>query len=113
MYLRVLAFADDIMLIFRQFLLHFGIVFQQFVIFAKASGLCLSFPKTVLVPLWDMTWDDLRTFLKSVGDAGEIRIADYAKYLGVFLWPGAATPQWQHQVSKFLKRTRLVRRLQL
>lgn len=91
-FLRVLAFADDIMLIFRKFLEHFGIIFKQFVVFAKASGLCLSFPKTVLVPLWDMSWDDLRTFLKSFGDAGEIRSADYAKYLGVFLGLGAETP---------------------
>ena len=73
-------------------------MFTNFVGFRSASGLALTFRKTVSVPLWDVDSGTLAAFLDTLEPAASgISIRLYVKYLGILLGPEAHLHQWRAQ----------------
>ena len=75
-----------------------------------ATRLQVNFPKTVIIPLWDSGFSDVRYWV--VDRAPQIldsKIASFATYLGVVVGPEADDNRWTKIGSKFWARTVLAR----
>ena len=70
-------------------------VINDFLEFAKFSGLNLNWPQTVIVPLWGIS---VVNFHRHFGDSHaaltKMEISNCAKYLGVWIGPGSDEHFW-------------------
>lgn len=103
--IRVTAFADDIAIVVGNIFLQLPGVMTIFALWGAISALRLNPLKTAILPLWHydgaMLRRWLRHFIPALACSG---IADFAKYLGMLIGPGAAATQWTPVASKVLVR---------
>jgi hypothetical protein len=99
------AYADDLAVINRKIVETLAKLAPIFEEYGRISGLCLSIPKTILVPLFQHLVDELRARISAVApDLGGIGIKNAAKYLGVFVGPGKGTSSWDAPLLKYDER---------
>ena len=81
---NVKAFADDTAMILTDFHSQAAGVMRLFREFAAISGLRLSMPKTVVIPLWKYNFQSFSSFLKdTLPEWHRAQIANHGKYFGV------------------------------
>ena len=97
------AYADDTVMVLPHFR-QLEQILQLFQEFASISGLKLNLKKTVLVPL-GTDQRHYRSFLQKL--CPDIEVAAAAKYLGMYLGPGAPDANWREQEKKYSARCRL------
>ena len=98
------AFADDVGMILNNWQMLPGVV-DLFSDFAKFSGLKLNWPKTVIVPLWGISVPHFHRLLWDArADLTKMDISTAAKYLGVWLGPGAALIFWDAAIASYTSR---------
>lgn len=76
----------------------------MFDLWSRASGLRLKTRKCVLFPLWEGSFNALRTVVDSVPAFAGMAISSSARYLGVIVGPGAHEVQWEAVAPKLLFR---------
>ena len=81
---------------------------------ATCTGLRLNPKKCVCVPLWQYSKDSVRHLLQElIPGWRNFQIANKAKYLGVWLGPGAADTCWRDADAKFSQRVEIIASLGL
>ena len=81
---------------------------RLFRVFAAISGLRLSMPKTVVIPLWKYNFQSFSSFLKdTLPEWHRAQIANHGKYLGIMTGPGRSVLSWHAPTAKFEKRGEL------
>jgi exonuclease III len=101
------AYADDLAVINRRIVETLGTLGPIFEEYGRISGLWLSIPKTILVPLFEHVVEELRLRISAAApELGGIGINNTAKYLGVFVGPGKGTTSWNAPLTKFDERSR-------
>ena len=104
----VKAFADDTAMALTDFHSQAGGVMRLFREFASLSGLRLSMPKTVVIPLWKYTPSSFDGYLKdTLPEWHRAKVANCGKYLGYMTGPGKGSLSWQAPVAKYEKRGEL------
>jgi len=107
------AFADDLGMVLAS-LSSLKKVSSLFKILAAVSGMTLNIAKTVLIPLGgelsQAVVDRIREFLtKNIPQWSAVKITTHAKYLGVYVGPGADEQQiWKEPAEKWSWRTRVL-----
>jgi hypothetical protein len=104
--IRITAFADDIAIVIANVFLQLPGIIRLFICWEGATALKLNSKKTASLPLW-LSFDEamLRRWLRhSVPTIASCSIANFAKYLGLMLGPGATDHQWTMLASKVLVR---------
>ena len=105
---NVKAFADDTAMILSAFHSQAGGVMRLLREFAAISGLRLSMPKTVVIPLWKYNLQSFSSFLKdTLPEWHRAQIANHGKYLGFMTGPGRSVLSWHAPTAKFEKRGEL------
>jgi hypothetical protein len=103
--IRVTAFADDIAIVVANLFLQLPGIMSIFVLWGAATALKLNAAKTAILPLWPFDGAMIHRWLRhSVRDLSGCIVANFAKYLGILLGPGAAISQWDPVASKVLVR---------
>ena len=99
------AYADDLALVTPHGRRCLRTLQKFFTEFELISGLGLSIPKTVMVPLDPYDEMEMRAVISEGAPGwGGLTIATAAKYLGVYLGPGHGELSWDAPVKKFLQR---------
>jgi hypothetical protein len=103
--IRITAFADDIAIVVANLFIQLPGIMVIFALWGRTTALKLNPTKTAILPLWRFDGAMIRRWLRSLVPtlAGCI-VADFAKYLGILVGPGAATTQWVPAASKVLVR---------
>jgi hypothetical protein len=101
----ITAFADDIAIVVANLFTMLPGILASFRRWALASSLCLNSTKSAIIPLWTydsaMIWRWLRVVAP---DFAACSICSSAKYLGIFVGPGADDLQWDSVQHKVLAR---------
>jgi hypothetical protein len=99
------AFADDIAAVTKDFFKDEGKIATVFSEFAEISGLELSLPKTVVVPLWYGPPGQAEAEIRRAGGLwAQVQIKDSATYLGFAEGPGKGDKSWTKATKKYLDR---------
>ena len=102
------AFADDTAVIIQYWWQSADQMREIFAEFARISGLELNLPKTVIVPLWLTSLQDLRSAIeRTLHGWGGVNVADYGIYLGFAEGPGKRHHTWEKAVQKYKDRAEL------
>ena len=98
------AFADDIALTLLNFGDRVNSLQSLFNGFSQISGLYLNLPKTVIIPLWPIDLQQLKSSVScTCPEWSEVSFADCGKYLGFFTGPGKGDKSWDKPIDKYVK----------
>ena len=97
------AYADDTAIVIEDYvrsLPYLATIFQEF---QTISSMELNIAKTIFIPLWRSSSPRrLRDHVREICPPwGKIKIADYGKYLGFCIGPGAEDASWKAPLAKF------------
>jgi hypothetical protein len=98
------TYADDCATVLRSWDAQEPAVRQVFEDFAAATGMQINWRKSVVVPLRREAWDPIRLDLAQRPLDSRLPMADTAKYLGLYLGPGAKDTSWKGPVRKMQQR---------
>ena len=99
------AFADDTALVTDNFHSTASTIHSLFREFAAISSLRLNMPKTVMIPLWRSTPDQVRRMVKDEHPSWkEVEVTYAARYLGVILGPDSVHKSWEKATDRFTQR---------
>ena len=99
-------YADDLNAVLYNTKHSFAILFNALLLLGRATNLHLNYSKCIFVPLWEVDYDLLRTWLRSINQScAGFKIQNYAKLLGIFVGPGAADRIWTEALLKLHERS--------
>jgi hypothetical protein len=100
----VRTYADDCATVFSSWRRCEPAVRHIFEDFARATGMQINSKKSVVVPLRPEGWSDIREDLETRPLHERLPMASFAKYLGLYLGPGARDESWRGPVRKMQRR---------
>ena len=102
------AYADDLAVVCRRIVPTLVKLARLFKEYSGIFGLRLNISKTILVPLFHYTAEELRARIAAAApELGGIEIEDAAEYLGVFVGPGKGTSSWDAPMLKSKERVQM------
>lgn len=108
---RVFAYADDLAVILRRLFDELPALLLLLARWGRATGLVLRLTKSVIVWLGGgPPLEAQRRLHNQVPDSLGIEVEDKAKYLGVYVGPGAESVQWDAVLGRMLSRASEVSR---
>ena len=108
------AYADDIAMVLRNIWAQAPDIASLFCVLEKIAGLVLKNKKCVIIPLWLYEAESFRNELaKLVPTWANFAVSDSAKYLGIWMGPGARNRTWDEPMEKYMQRCRNLRGLAL
>ena len=102
------AYADDLAIVIPEGMECLGGLEAIFMDYELISGLALSIPKTVYLPLHPYTVDTLRQQIHDAAPSwGGVAIKSAAKYLGFMIGPDRKDSSWDAPIAKYLARAKI------
>ena len=103
----ICAYADDTAAVVRDVQTAAPTLTREFRRFARVANVVLNVPKTVCIPLWTTTMENVRSKLVSIDASSEqVQVAATGKYLGYFTGPGKGQQSWYGAGAKMISRVR-------
>ena len=108
------GYADDLALFLQDYRTDMPRIALAFEFISKMAGLTLKIPKCVVVVLGTVSEESIVGWLsRNVDSFTHMRVALFAKYLGVQLGPGANDASWTSPMAKYAASVAMVRNLNL
>ena len=99
------AYADDTAAVVHDVTTATPILVKEFAKLAIVTNLVINIPKTVCIPLWQTTGDQVTNKLTAIAPAwAHVTVSTSARYLGFFVGPGKEQQSWAAAGKKMLDR---------
>ena len=103
-------YADDLNAVLYNTKLSFATLFNALLLLGRATNLHLNYSKCIFVPLWEVNYELLRTWMSAINQScAGFKIQNYVKLLGIFVGPGAEDRIWTEALLKLHERSLYVK----